>query len=152
MVFVIYPHHDPGINDTLSPRSPPPLYSVAKEVNCNFVIGCQELAPTLWLVWLWTKNGSLLFSDIKKAFWWLRKGKFATVKEKYGKCSTFDGTPQMISFQDVKQGAPDRKLSNPALHNHRLQLCATNASFLVYICFFKVHHSSWHDKSLTTLW
>lgn len=34
----------------------------------------------------------------------MSRGKFATVRGKYGKCRTFDGTPQMILFQDVEQG------------------------------------------------
>lgn len=32
----------------------------------------------------------------------MSRGKFATMRGKYGKCRTFDGTPQMILFQDVE--------------------------------------------------
>lgn len=51
---VIYPWWDPGINDTpLSFAVHQIVCSVAKEVNCNFVIGRQE-------PWAWSVVGTAL--------------------------------------------------------------------------------------------
>lgn len=48
----------------------------------------------------------LAFPDIKSGLSRCGAGEiFATVEEKYGKCRTFDGRPQTISFQDVERGA-----------------------------------------------
>lgn len=69
----------------------------------------------------------------------MSRGKFATVREKYGKCRTFDGTPQIILFQDVEQGSLERKLQNLALYH--FVLLAAWESQLLYISFFMAHSS-----------
>lgn len=62
-----------------------PVSSLAKEVKCNFVIGCQELEPSLRLVWLCQEEWQLAFPDIKKACLTDEQGKFCNCAGKVWK-------------------------------------------------------------------
>lgn len=76
------------------------------------------------------------------------RGKFATVRQKYGKCRTSVGTPQMILFQDVECGCFGEEPSKSGTLSFRV--VALKLTWKTNSCvfpFFMAHSSARESKS-----